>query len=274
MHFIGYWKLVLSEAWAESLDLAQAKLFVAVALIGGTILIFPRVFLTPDFSDILDSHATFNKAALVLGSIIAARVIIAPYNLWRRVVDENRDLKTKVTPKVRLWFDPDDRGIQDEITETFSMGEPLPVCYGQKLIPDAGLSVPIRGKARYIRLQAETLSTTEVARCLAHITRLSRITPDGRYIAINLPHGISLFDKPRDIWPLVPFTIDLLICDNTNNGPMVPVPWWPSSLLDAFTHPGSYLFEIVVTASGVSESIRVQIDWKGRWNTLSGRQIA
>lgn len=101
---------------------------------------------------------------------------------------------------------------------------------------------------------------------------LERRLSDGSFSPIVLPHGIKLYEAPRTFRKGVPSSIDFLVCDEISNKMAVPAEW-PLALSGVFDEPAIYRFRIVVGNDDFSESIRVQIDWQGQWDTVSGEQV-
>src|SRR5580658_1733753 len=105
MGFIRYWWMVLREAWSESLDLAQAVLFIAIIIVGGGITMLPTFATAHDIPAVFEQILSWRGAAFALGSVVAARLILAPYYIWRRVDEENKILKDPGLPRIKCTFD-------------------------------------------------------------------------------------------------------------------------------------------------------------------------
>jgi hypothetical protein len=271
-----YFWLVFREALAESLDRAQAILFLAIIAAGGVIAMLPQFAQAHHFQDAFESLLSWKGAALILGAVVAARVIVAPYRLWKHEVDKVEELESRLAPKIRLWFDPSDAGIQLTPVRTISnMTVPAAPSVAANIpaIPGRTFQFVHDHQASYVRIQAATLSDMTVTGCLAHLTAIEKVEDNGAITPIRLPHGVSLYDAPREVQPHVPFAVDFLACDSRDNKLTVPASAWPFALADAFVHSGAYRFTIVMTCGGISHSIRVEIDWRGQWDTISGRQI-
>ena len=98
MAFFRFYALVFREAFRHSLDLTQAVIFVVIAL-GG--LIAARNPAMKPWIDSLDLGG-YQIAAFVFGGIIAIRVVLAPYWLWkaasaRTVIAPERSIDFKLT---------------------------------------------------------------------------------------------------------------------------------------------------------------------------------
>lgn len=81
MELVRFYWLVVREAFRHSLDIAQAVIFVVIGF-GGFI-----VARNPAMKPMIDSLdlGGWQIAAIVFGSIVAVRLVLAPYWLWRRV---------------------------------------------------------------------------------------------------------------------------------------------------------------------------------------------
>jgi hypothetical protein len=105
MGALRYLWLVLREAWSESLDRAQAVLFLTVIVAGGAIAMLPNFAEVHHFQDVFDGLLSWKGAALTLGAVVIARLAVAPYHLWKREVDKNTVLEDRLKPQIRLDFD-------------------------------------------------------------------------------------------------------------------------------------------------------------------------
>src|SRR5437763_4739619 len=100
MGLIRFYALVLREAFRHSLDIAQAVIFVALAL-GG--FIAARNPTSKPMIDALDIGG-WKIAAIVSASIIAIRLLLAPYWLWQRANTQIADRpEHSIAYKLRLW---------------------------------------------------------------------------------------------------------------------------------------------------------------------------
>jgi hypothetical protein len=47
----------------------------------------------------------------------------------------------------------------------------------------------------------------------------------------------------------------------------------PLRLRDTFDEQGTYRFTINVNGEGITETIRVEVDWTGKWDGITARQV-
>jgi hypothetical protein len=83
-----YWK-ILATAFSQSLDTAQAIIFVIIIVAGIVTYLFPGVKMTADLNG-------WQVSAIVLGSIITVRLLLAPYWIHKEQVAKIRDLCNKL----------------------------------------------------------------------------------------------------------------------------------------------------------------------------------
>jgi hypothetical protein len=79
-------------------------------------------------------------------------------------------------------------------------------------------------------------------------------------------------DKSFDVLPGVPCTIDFLSCSSQNNR-LALTGQSPLALGNVFDDIATYRFTIAVNADGITEHIRVDIEWSGRWDKITGCQV-
>lgn len=98
MDIIRFYGLVCREAFRHSLDITQAIVFVAIAVSG---LIAAR---NPSMKPFIDSLnlSGYQIAAIVFGGIIASRLALAPYWLWKAamaktIIAPERSIEYKLT---------------------------------------------------------------------------------------------------------------------------------------------------------------------------------
>jgi hypothetical protein len=270
-----YLWLIIREALAESLDLAQAILFLAMIMAGGVIAMLPQFSIAHHFQEAFDSLISWKGAALVLGAVVTSRLAVAPYRLWKREVDKNAVLEARLAPKIRLFFNPDGFGIQSVPVQTVTRIEYPPTRSHAVNIPDTPggvLNIPHQHMATYVRIQVETLSSTAVMDCEASIVELERVLSDGSLLPLITGSNVGLKDATPVFRPGVPSHIDFLVCDSRDNTMNVPTEW-SYYLANAFDDPATYRFKIVVGNNDFSTDIRVEIDWRGQWDTVTGREV-
>jgi hypothetical protein len=110
--------------------------------------------------------------------------------------------------------------------------------------------------------------------CRAYIVGLEKIREtDDKFIPIALPHGLWLREQPFDVLPGVPCTVDFLSSgNNIKPNKLTLTGESPLALRDVFDDVATYRFTIAVNAEGVTEQIRVDIEWSGQWDKITGCQ--
>jgi hypothetical protein len=101
MGYLRFCWLVVRQAWSEALDQAQAVLFLCIILAGVAV---TDIHHGQDFLDLLLS---WKGAAFVLGSVVVARILAAPYYLWKQQ-KERAEALAKIIDEaapLRLVFD-------------------------------------------------------------------------------------------------------------------------------------------------------------------------
>lgn len=270
MGYLCYCWLVVRQAWSESLDRAQAILFVITIIAGGAIA------MSPNLSHAADAILSWRGAAVVLGAVVVARLAVAPYRLWKAETEKVTALEARLAPKIRLSFGSAGAGILRtpiQTTTKIVLPPTPPIAANVPGNPGQNLNLVREHMASCVRVQVEALSSTAVAGCMGYVVGLERWSNDGSFSPIMLPHGIKLYETPRTVRPGVPSSIDFLVCDEITNKMTVPAEW-PLALSNVFDEPTIYRFKIVVGNDDFSTSICVQIDWQGQWDTVSGEQVS
>jgi hypothetical protein len=93
MGYIRYVCRVLRMAWAESLDQAQAVLFLFVIVLGAAFAEFPT---SASLKSMIDKLLTWEGAVWILGAVVLARVAVAPYRIWQADQQKIRSLEGAV----------------------------------------------------------------------------------------------------------------------------------------------------------------------------------
>jgi phosphate/sulfate permease len=105
--FRFYW-LVIRTAWGDSIDLTHKIIYTIVIVGGAAAFILPRVTVNVEGSEI---------AAAMFGAVIAARLIWAPYSLWKKEREatgvakrEAEELRGKLDGRARIKAIADNMG--------------------------------------------------------------------------------------------------------------------------------------------------------------------
>jgi hypothetical protein len=84
---------IIREAWAESVNFAQALVFILVISVGGGMTMFPHFSDAHGIKAILDQIASWEGAALALSAVVLTRVVFAPFNIHKRNRSEIKHLE-------------------------------------------------------------------------------------------------------------------------------------------------------------------------------------
>jgi hypothetical protein len=184
-------------------------------------------------------------------------LILAAYLVWRAERQKAMRLAEQVTPKFKLSFDQEKRGIVPAVL----------------VIPWVGATTT---RASYIRICVTATSARIVKDCHGFIVMLEkRMSENETFLHVPLPQSVPLVREKFEVVPRIPSHIDFMIA--AENGKFMPVPGvipWPNVVQNAFDDHATYRFTIVVNGDGVSEEpICVEIDWRGQWDKIVARQI-
>jgi hypothetical protein len=273
MGALRYLRLILREALGESLDLAQAVLFLAIIVAGGVIAMLPQFSAAHSFPDVFNGLVSWKGAAIVLGSVVATRLLVAPYRLWKGETEKVATLEARLAPKIRLSFDPDSAGIQQTPIQTVTKITVPPIApLGANVpgTPEGVYNLVQERPATYLRVHAVSLSSITIAGCWAYITEIEKVTADGVVTPVLMPHGIKLSEHEFSVSPSVLTGIDFLIADSAENKLTFPN-YTPLVLRGVFKDPALYRLRIVVQNNDTHANIRVQVDWRGQWDTVTGK---
>ena len=140
--------------------------------------------------------------------------------------------------------------------------------------PTLGTTQETNEKAAYVRIRVDALSKTTIKGCFAFITALEK-QPKGTtaFTHIALPQPIPLKGQQFDIIPEVPCMLDFLMSGEWDNRLVSPT-YWPFILRDVFKDEATYRFTFIVNGDGVSKTKRVDVIWKGKWDSIEAVQVA
>jgi hypothetical protein len=128
-------------------------------------------------------------------------------------------------------------------------------------------------EAVYIRITLSAVSQITVRGCVAFLTEIEKkLIPTGPFIKIPVAGGIPITQTPIDVHPRVPTSVDFLKSGRSDNKLEFSMAW-PLRLLGALDDNATYRFTIEVNGDGITETIRVDIDWAGKWDTVTGHQV-
>lgn len=123
--FLRYWRAVFIMAFRHSLDLAQLILFVSFLFVG-----FAALFVPDDFAKkvpgIVEGLESWRVVAVVLFAVVAARLVLAPYWIWKEQKETIKRLSAGAAGGVPLadWV---------RSREAFTLAESACLLSGQQL---------------------------------------------------------------------------------------------------------------------------------------------
>jgi hypothetical protein len=182
------------------------------------------------------------------------------------VVEHATRLRLRLVPKLRLSFGP----VEEAIVQT-----PVRTPTGQLVYtgPTTLTFGTSEHMASYVRIRVEAISETTVRGCTAFLIGLEKRTPpSSQFIPIRLPQDVALGAQPFDVFPHVRCIVDFLFC-SANDNKLTVTGAWPLGLRDAFDDIATYRFTIAVNADGPTETTRADIDWAGKWDTITGSPV-
>jgi hypothetical protein len=167
-------------------------------------------------------------------------------------------LRRTVTPGFRLSFDPNGIGVVEAV---------------EQLSPAPGTVIEF--PAKYVRVQGDTAGPAAASNCSAFLTKLCyrELGKNARFVEIPLPQPIPLRDAPFDIFPKIPCLVDFVKGAQTQHGDKLQVVRnWPFVLRQKLDPEGTYKFTVTVYGPGGSKEKSVEVDWKGKWDTVTARE--
>jgi hypothetical protein len=176
--------------------------------------------------------------------------------LYFMIACANR-LRLQLEPKINVSFNPNGEGMVTTPTEIYKDG---------KLFA--------HDEAVYIGITLQALSRTTVKNCVAFVTGIEkrRISND-HFIEIPVHGPLNLTPTPIDVHPRIPMPIAFLKAGQFDNKLGFTVDGLPLRLRDTFDEQGTYRFTINVNGEGITETIRVEVDWTGKWDGITARQV-
>ena len=131
--------------------------------------------------------------------------------------------------------------------------------------------LPIRANCVLVRVVAT--GNGNVDNCTGWITRLERLNSGGKPIDTAAVGSRPLRWSPQEaqltsitIRPDVPQDLDVFWCIEGASSPQLKSIGHPPSWDEFFSAPGTYRLTIVVSAAGKSQTKRLLVKWRGRWN--------
>lgn len=181
--------------------------------------------------------------------------------MWGLAIEYAYRLRLKLTPKIKPSFEQNEEGVSFAVERVFLPAEPPTEIR------------PLDFKATYVRFRVEVLTSTAVRDCAAHITGVRKWSAEiGAFGDNCLPHTMQVGEPQFDVLPRVHRMVAFLR-SNEDSNKLTPTVPWPFHLEHFFDDPGIYRFSFEVTAEDVSESLYVDVHWRGQWNTITAEQV-
>jgi hypothetical protein len=178
--------------------------------------------------------------------------------LFLVMLEYSFEQKKAVTPTIEVSFNPKGEGII--LT---------PVQF--QLTDQKGNVAVGEDEAVYVSITANVISKKTVKNIVGFITKIEKRKTLNQFIEIPVYGYISL-GAPGDAYPRVPTVMNVVRSSRTT-GKLDFVQPAPLRLRDVFKDHATYRFTIEVSGDGVTETIRVDVDWTGKWDEIKARQV-
>jgi hypothetical protein len=192
-----------------------------------------------------------------------------PFDLKSRrhiVYSSIQDLKTKlardlevIQGETELSFDPNSPGCVDEV--------PVYVHTHQ---------IVGQSRATSIRVKVETNARIPPKNVTAFISKIEKGKVDGSWEEISISRDIQTTwtdtnNTITDLASSAPKYVNVLHIDHNENLLTIWQTSMPPSLVDFFKDTTTYRLTVSVVAQGVTRHTRIELDWKGKWDTIQVR---
>jgi hypothetical protein len=242
----------------------------------------------------LKKSATFTAATAALGEgfdrlreVEGARfrqLLIQLIPLRRFVADNQEPLRRiAINTRQMRWMLPYIDlivpGVQrDEPTEgmelSFDWNDPECVAETRVNVHGPAGKVERSWLATSIRLRVQANSKVTLPRVMAYITKIEKLTAGREWQESSSPdiQLIWVGDTPFVEIPASSIKyVNTLHINQNDNRLAVWQTQLPSSLEDFLRDAGTYRFTVSVFAEGVTRHARIEVDWKGKWDTIKVR---
>lgn len=170
-------------------------------------------------------------------------------------------LRISIRPKLRLSFNQDIGGIVETPLKFWT-----PQSDGTRLLTG-------EVTCSYLRVHADATSKKPVRECTAFLTGIEKKAPgDTVFKVVPLSYAVQLAGQQEfRVLPNVTRTIDFMTCRHDNNLLLLDGSW-PLTLRNAFVDRATYRLTICVNGDGVSETVKVDVNWAGSAQTITAFQ--
>ena len=132
--------------------------------------------------------------------------------------------------------------------------------------------------ATSIRARVSVKAGAPLQKVIAQITKIEKLTGDGRWQDLRFPFIQVLWTDTGDILTDIPAKsskyANLIHIDHPDNKITISQGPTVSSALAELIEPGKkYRFTLSIQAGEVHPTVQIEIDWKGSWDTIQVRSI-
>ena len=193
----------------------------------------------------------------------------APFTLfpllfvWRwialppKLATEKVEIEGRLKPAFRMYFDPD-----------------LGITHPAEAYPTAAAAK--ERNSTYVRVHFACVTDAPVVGCSIFLTKLEKARHGGAFEDQRLHHPIDMWTAHRfDVLPVVGANVDLLRVNKADNA-LTPPSFveWPHHMRGAFAEPAIYRMTLSAICGLQTETIVLDVDWRGGWDSLTARVAA
>jgi len=248
--------------WSETVTGSRSASYVILAAIIGIV----NIGLAASINEPLSVKLLIGIVPPTLFFFVA--FVYAVFSVWREERKAVIALDGRLSAVLKLNFDQHSDGIVLVPTKVPEQDE-----HGRPVFDAGGMQVIFDSHGAYIRIRLSTLTDVVVRGCATFVTRIDKLNTSGRFDTIRMPGAHRLAPTFVDVFPRVPQTIDFLQASESDNR-LVLSAGTPFVLRDAFSESTTYRMTInVIPQTGPDQVIVVEEDWRGQWNTITGREV-
>ena len=200
---------------------------------------------------------TANEYAWFMGALFLSALIVAG-QLGLLV----RRQKHQLTPQVTARFSPGNQGC---------------IVTTPEFRHEATTGTTYRsGNARYVRVAVESGSQATAESCTAQLVSIEKKLPGdvfknaGLHDSIVLKWAIDRLEQ-IDIPYLSKKYVDIVKTDSETNS-LSLVDRHPLTLARVFKDHATYRLTVIVVCGGISQSVKIDLDWNGQWDALAANE--
>lgn len=251
-----------SQRWSETVTGSQSASYIILTAVLGVVDVIAATLI----NEPLWLKVTIGTVPPILFFLIA--FIYAVFSVWREEYKKVIALERRLSPVLELNFDQHSDGIVHVPTKVSELD-----VHGRPTFDAGGMQIIYDSHGAYVRIRLSASSDVMVRGCAAFVTKIEKRDGDRRFNEIRMPQAHRLSPAFTDVFPRVPQTVDFLQAGESDNK-LYLSGGASFALTNAFAENTTYRFTLnVVPQSGPDRAIIVEIDWRGEWNTISGRQV-